>query len=1723
MESDGPSRRGSSGRSATATALAFAILGCGQALIYFFFVAPNRSFEIFRPFEDYPVAPMQEAMRVQRVAEVHDTIVRLGSRFMGQPGFRRAADTMRTAFERAGLEIYEQKVSAVVPQTAYREIYRVSAVEGAGRPHQEQLEDVEVYPFMPNQMQPVVTPGEGITGKLILLDEETLSRRTHFDDCIGLIDSREGGYSQEHGFDWINYAALGVKALIVSHSEGLEEAPWYELVPHRGLFRMVSSQPINYVRLAATREIFDHVGETIRLRVRVDYKRVRSVSLFGILRAPEPAAEALIVSAPYGTPSFLPDLAPGVLPALAPAVQLQLLKGILAYRSTLRRDVIFAAFSADAIAAEGHNRIVQVIRKNEGLRPQRPLELGLFDPEVDGIAGTLMDESDPRQTWLAERWEENERQRHRVNTILHLFADEGFATDPQSTESILDELEPKSRKSADEQFTYVVKTLGFELSEPLMRAKVGLERELAGQDVDSPAFRRFYEAKRRYEEATAASGYGMVNLLRNKPEFAAQYRLRARFRERMEELRRHHDERRLELEQDVRLLNLLSSYERIGIFSTRLATAPPDAESETEVVSANVGYGILDTTTSKEKIIQLMSWADNRLGLGDGLEVPIRTTWRAGVGGGVNPHGSEIWASSGYPTYFIYNFERNSTYKVYSHPFDRPFMRNLDSLENTFAVVGESVLSLAHGNLNFEPTKIIPPYHGKTYSGRVLAANVGQSIVPDYPVKNALVACRSRPEQNMWASAGYYSHPILMTDVYGRYDAAHNFNDFPILWNVFREGGGVSPVAVRIGEDGLISHIKNEGDTAQRVFKSVKIPYERAEDLTLVLFRAAPVTLLDLSNPQTLNQYTGVEMIQREGLVPVERLCAFQDRRMVTTFLEPDRRYYVKLQSGAAENELVKVTRAFSTNVDDTQEENLEKEIDGIGYLAANHPFLLDIASETAHSMAYVNGRRLDLQNRYGMADERTNAYHAKVLSGLRKSKSPELSKSAAIMEAREAVTYATLNHPVLRESIFEAVVGIIWYLALVVPFIFFFEKLVFCISDVRRQLAVQFLIFIVVFSLLRLLHPAFQMVRSSLMIFLGFIIILISTAITILFSSKFQENLEELRKRKGKVAAAEINKLGVMATAFMLGLNNLHRRRVRTGLTCMNLTLLTFVIICFTSVQNDLVVENRAVGKAPYTGMLIKKELMAGFGEDEIKAIQEKFGDRYTVCPRGMGTGREDWATGRRSYSDLKIYRYDKGGTLKADADAIVSFKHNEPMRHQIRFLTDNGWFDEIDEYTAHGHSPVFLPESIAARLNITVNDVEKGDIELWVNGWKVVVRGIFEAKSYNAMTDLDGYRMLPFDVMAIDTLINKGWGSGVLASEDDPKIPAERIVMAPYWDNRNLLGRTLSVAVSMPEAEYKEAQEVIENTMEQTARPLSYGIEGVAFRGRRTREVSLAGWIDLLIPLLIAAVTVLNTMRGSVYERRDEIYVYNSVGIAPRYVFFIFIAEAAVYAVVGSVLGYIFSQGIGRVLTILGMTGGLNMTFTSLTTVYASLAIFAAVLLSTWFPAKSAMQIAAPAEETGWDLPEPEGNCLHFDLPFSFRSRERLEVLAFFDRWFRNHGEGGAGRFSTSIPDVGLVNDPSPDEYSTYIPYISVAVWLKPFDLGVSQQLTITMPPDPATGEFRAQVTLEHLTGTRESWLRLNQGFIAQIRRHFLHWRAVSPTEREELFAEIKDLLGI
>jgi len=123
-------------------------------------------------------------------------------------------------------------------------------------------------------------------------------------------------------------------------------------------------------------------------------------------------------------------------------------------------------------------------------------------------------------------------------------------------------------------------------------------------------------------------------------------------------------------------------------------------------------------------------------------------------------------------------------------------------------------------------------------------------------------------------------------------------------------------------------------------------------------------------------------------------------------------------------------------------------------------------------------------------------------------------------------------------------------------------------------------------------------------------------------------------------------------------------------------------------------------------------------------------------------------------------------------------------------------------------------------------------------------------------------------------------------------------------------------------------------------------------------------------------------------------------------------------------------------------------------------------------------------------------------------------MAVLVFFDRFFMDHVDGGMGRFSSAKPRLAAMTTPDGES----IPSLKTTIWLKPFDLAVSQRLVISMPLDHETGLSKARITITRISGAKESWLRLNQSFVASLRRQLLHWRAVSKAEQDEMFEEAR-----
>ena len=124
----------------------------------------------------------------------------------------------------------------------------------------------------------------------------------------------------------------------------------------------------------------------------------------------------------------------------------------------------------------------------------------------------------------------------------------------------------------------------------------------------------------------------------------------------------------------------------------------------------------------------------------------------------------------------------------------------------------------------------------------------------------------------------------------------------------------------------------------------------------------------------------------------------------------------------------------------------------------------------------------------------------------------------------------------------------------------------------------------------------------------------------------------------------------------------------------------------------------------------------------------------------------------------------------------------------------------------------------------------------------------------------------------------------------------------------------------------------------------------------------------------LLIAGLIIFNTMMGSIAERRREIHVYTSLGLAPMHVGALFVAEAMTYGLIGTVFGYVIGQGVGTAMLKLGWLGSATLNYSGTSAMLTMGLILLIVFVSALVPARLASKIAAPSIDRTWKVPQPK-----------------------------------------------------------------------------------------------------------------------------------------------------
>jgi ABC-type antimicrobial peptide transport system permease subunit len=887
------------------------------------------------------------------------------------------------------------------------------------------------------------------------------------------------------------------------------------------------------------------------------------------------------------------------------------------------------------------------------------------------------------------------------------------------------------------------------------------------------------------------------------------------------------------------------------------------------------------------------------------------------------------------------------------------------------------------------------------------------------------------------------------------------------------------------------------------------------KETPIVVFRCVATSLYDLVDPQTLAPLTSIDIYDGDTngeprmygsiMTPKNVPLSSYVEDVAVIFSQPGSRLKIKMGMGPGADRMLLINAT---------PDNPE----GKGYLVGGDPreaqgftvptfdprtlterdliarggAIAFTALRVAEDMYTLNDHRIRMLAKHRIVNLGINELHAAAKEALDKAHQALRQRDYAALDvyARAAWGYAARAYPDVRATANDVVNGVIFYLALLIPFAYFMERLLFAAPNLKSQLTYASLIFVAVFLAFRYIHPAFEITGNPVIVFIAFTMGALSLIVAVFISGKFEEQLRAIQKQVMGTHRADIGRMSVAMAAFNLGVSNMRRRALRTFMTSLSLVLITFVVLSFTSIVNVLRFnEVPAPGKPRYSGIMMRTPDWQPLRESAYRLMRDEFGATRAVAPRAWFFGTQ---IGEQAF--ITLIRADR----RFSARAVVGMTADEARVTRIQeALVAGRWFAEDDR------EALVLPANIADTLGIKPADVGRARVQF--AGVDYTVIGILDPNTLKRISDLDTEPLTPVDFILMQRLQSQGRQGGEGGFREYVHIEPDVVVFMPYDTVINLGGNIYSLAIEF--ATREEVYRILkQELMPRLGLNLYAGLGDRIVRYSTIQATTGQGLEYIILPIVIAALIVFNTMLGSVYERVREIGIFSAVGLAPNHVAMLFFAESLVYAVLGSVAGYFVAQLVAKIIVLTGWFPQLYLNFSSLSAVFATVVVVGVVLLSTIYPARKASEVATPAEERTWRLPEPEGDLWRIPLPFSVTSVQAHGLSGFLAEWFHAYEEYSVGEFITQSVRTDTFQTTHGEGYR-----VECDAWIAPFDLGVSQHVRIEIVPTEYEGVYDIRLTLTRLSGDIANWKRVNRRFLNILRKQFLIWRTLPQEQRE------------
>lgn len=196
---------------------------------------------------------------------------------------------------------------------------------------------------------------------------------------------------------------------------------------------------------------------------------------------------------------------------------------------------------------------------------------------------------------------------------------------------------------------------------------------------------------------------------------------------------------------------------------------------------------------------------------------------------------------------------------------------------------------------------------------------------------------------------------------------------------------------------------------------------------------------------------------------------------------------------------------------------------DGVGYLPGD-PRLRTITYTAAKDIQSLNGVRSRRIENKGVSNLAADELYAQAVDLVKRAEAQRAAgrQGSFFSTSVEALSTALRSYLMVRTTTMDLIKAVAVFLALVIPFCLFLTRLVTPWTDIRAQIASFLVIFTVMALSLALLHPAFSLSQTPMMVLLAFIMVGLAIFVMLILYTRFDAGLQKLVEEAQGVESSE-------------------------------------------------------------------------------------------------------------------------------------------------------------------------------------------------------------------------------------------------------------------------------------------------------------------------------------------------------------------------------------------------------------------------------------------------------------------------------------------------------------------------------------------------------------------------------------------------------------------------